>query len=372
MTGRFHQLLTRGASPVPVTAAALVAVGVVGVAGLIASTPGWAAPAALVLVLPVTAAAVLGGRVPGFVTAAGAAVALSTWLSPAGSPRVALLQDVVALAVFVAVALAVSDLATRRIDAMAEVDRQRNLLLRSVSHDLRTPLATIRGVATELLDGPDHHEATRRRLLELVDVEADRLDRLVANLLALGRIESGGSAPRLTPVDLGAMVDETLRRRAMVGAGARATAGHPGARPDAGAAERVTVSAVSPGGPVELLADPAQLDVVLANLLDNAERHSPDGGRVEVSYRLGEDRYVELTVTDQGPGVSPEERELVFRPFRSGTLAGSSGVGLAVSRALVEGHAGNIRVDDAPGGGARFVVRLPVDGPPRQRGRRHP
>lgn len=342
MTGRLRHVVREGGRPVPVTATALVVVFVVAATGMVVSEPGWAAAVALVLVVPVVGAAVLGGRVPGYLNAAAAAVALTPWLSPTGSLRVAVAQDLVALAVFAGVAVAMSTLATRRIDALAEVDRQRSLLLRSVSHDLRTPLATIRGVATELLDGADHDEDTRRRLLRLVDLEAGRLDRLVANLLALGRIESGAAEPRPTVVDLGTLVDEALTRRRL--------------GPDT---ERVRWESEATSTPVLAWADPAQVDLVLANLLDNAQRHSPDGGTVTVARRTTETGSVQLSVNDEGPGVPPAERELVFRPFRSGDLPGSNGVGLAVSRALVEGHGGTIHVTESTAGGARFTVELP-------------
>ena len=104
--------------------------------------------------------------------------------------------------------------------------------------------------------------------------------------------------------------------------------------------------------------DVTQLDQVLANLLDNAVRHSPVGAPVTVSARRA-GSGVRIEVADRGPGVDPAEAELLFRPFRSGSIAGSSGVGLAISRAIVELHGGTISVDDRRGGGARFTVTLP-------------
>lgn len=295
---------------------------------------------ALLLVLPVIGAAAIGGRVPGYVAAGAATVAFSLSLPPIGSVRVQLAEDALALAVFVIVALVASTLVTLRIESLDEVDRQRSMLLRSVSHDLRTPLASIRAVSSELLHGPPHHPASQRRLLELVETEAERLDRLVANLLDLGRIESGGMEPRKATVDPVDVVEEAAQ-------GFRSV--HPQI------VLRLDLADSLPAVPL----DPTQIGQVLTNLLDNAARHSPAGGTVQVGASVHADRLV-VTVDDQGPGVAPEEAELIFQPFRSGTLAGSSGVGLAVSRAVVHAHGGTIRIDDGPLGGARFRVELPL------------
>ncbi len=296
---------------------------------------------ALLLVVPVVGAAALGGRLAGYVTAAAATVGFSMSLPPIGSVlRIEVTEDVVALVVFFLVALVVSTLVASRIDALAEADRQRGLLLRSVSHDLRTPLATIRGAATELLDdGVEHRPEDQARLLRLVDLESARLDRLVANLLELSRIESGAMEPRRRPVGADELVLHSVERFGLV--------------PD-----RVALEVDLDDDLPVVDVDVTQLDQVLANLLDNAVRHSPAGSPVTVSaHRDGEG--VRIEVADRGPGVAPDEAEQLFRPFRSGAIAGSSGVGLAISRAIVERHGGTIGVDDRPGGGARFTVTLP-------------
>ena len=108
--------------------------------------------------------------------------------------------------------------------------------------------------------------------------------------------------------------------------------------------------------------DPVMIDQVLANLLDNGVRHSPTGGVVDVEIATAErGRQIVVTVADRGPGVPPEEVELIFLPFRSGRIAGSSGVGLAISRAIVASHGGTISVHERPGGGAQFQVVIGVD-----------
>jgi K+-sensing histidine kinase KdpD len=330
------------ATPRPATVAVVAVVVVVGIMAVLAPFQDDLARAtkALLLVVPVVGAAALGGRAPGYVAAAAATLAFSLSLPPIGSVRVAVTEDVVALGVFLAVAVIVSTLVASRIAALAEADRQRTLLLRSVSHDLRTPLATIRGVSTELLDGAEHDRATTERLLRLVDVEAARLDRLVANLLDLSRIESGAMVPRRGPVEPAELVDRAISRFGLQPTDTRL---------------RVVLEDDLP----TLDVDAVQIEQVLDNLLDNAIRHSPPGEPVTV-LGVRADRQVRLIVSDRGPGVGAESAELIFQPFRSGTLAGSSGVGLAISRAIVERHGGTITVDDEPGGGARFTVSLPL------------
>jgi two-component system sensor histidine kinase KdpD len=106
---------------------------------------------------------------------------------------------------------------------------------------------------------------------------------------------------------------------------------------------------------------------VLANLLENAVRHNPPGGQIRVrAYRAG--NRVCLSVADSGPGVEPGEAQLIFEPFRSGSVAGTTGVGLAICKAIVEAHGGTIAVDEVPGGGAEFTISLPARCSPRAAG----
>ena len=294
---------------------------------------------AVLLVLPVVGAAALGGRVPGYVAAAASTCGFALSLPPVGSIRISVAEDVVALVVFLLVAITVSTVVAARIDALAEVDRQRSLLLRSVSHDLRTPLTTILGASSELLCGIDHDEATTTRLLRLIDLEATRLERLVSNLLALNRIESGALEARPTALDVEDLLRHIVQRFSLGPSGVHVVLEVEGDLPAA-------------------IVDPDQIEVVIDNLLDNAVRHSPTGESVTLSAgRSGSG--VQISVTDNGPGVSPSDAELIFQPFRSGSIAGSSGVGLAISRVFVDRNGGTISVDDHAGGGARFTVTLP-------------
>jgi K+-sensing histidine kinase KdpD len=295
----------------------------------------------VLLVVPVVGAALIGGRWPAYLVAATASVAYSLRLPPVGSVRVAVAEDLAALIVFFGVAVVVSTLVAGRIDALTRLERDRALLLRSVSHDLRTPLATIRGAATELLDDHEHEPAVERRMLQMIDSEAQRLDRLVANLLSLSRIEANAMVTDLQSVDL-----SELARRAAERAGRLR--------------EHVRVK-VEVGEDVPVIqGDHIQLDQLLSNLLENAVRHSPEHEVVDLRV-VRVDGVVQLRVGDRGPGVTPEEANAIFLPFRSGSLAGSSGVGLAICRAITQAHGGTIVVDDHHGGGAEFVVELPLD-----------
>jgi K+-sensing histidine kinase KdpD len=294
---------------------------------------------ALLLVVPVTATAVLGGRIPALFAAALATLTFTLMLPPVGSLRVRFAEDVVALIVFTVVAFTISNLVAHRIEALAAVERQRAALLRSVSHDLRTPLAAIRAAVSELEDEALHPAHSRRRLLELVGDEAERLDRLVGNLLSLARIEGGGLQPRRQAVDLAELVRRCVARL-----------GH------ALAATEVVVEAER-DLPV-VLVDHTLFEQVVTNLLENAVRHSPPGAPVEVELGATR-RSIELRVADHGPGVPEDQVAGIFEPFRSTSTGGFGGVGLAICKAVVEAHDGTIAVRGSPRGGAVFTVTLP-------------
>jgi two-component system, OmpR family, sensor histidine kinase KdpD len=330
---------------------------------------------ALALVVPVVAAGWAGGRVPSLVTAGLATATLNVaFLEPYGTARIHFLDDVVALVVFSAVALAVGTVVAVESDrrllaeqrtlelerlheerrsmeedqqrlaaekrALEMVGDYRGALLRSVSHDLRTPLATIRAVASDLRDGTDYDEPTRAELLDLVGDEAERLDRLVANLLSLSRIEAGSLAPDRQAVPLDELLTDRVRKLRRVLRDVRVQLDVPFTLPLADA-------------------DYTLLDQVVTNLLENAARHSPEGGTVRVRARA-RDQWLEVAVSDQGPGIDPADADRIFEPFTRGTGSSSSGVGLAICRAIVEAHGGAIAARGANGGGAEMVFTIPV------------
>jgi two-component system sensor histidine kinase KdpD len=330
---------------------------------------------ALALVVPVVLAAWFGGRIPALVTAFAAAVSLEVlFLPPYNTLKIDLVDDSVALGVFTVVALAVGTLLALESDrrmaaerqaaeisllyaqqrdlreqqqqlaaekrALELVDDYRAALLRSVSHDLRTPLVTIRAVTSDLRAGAVYDDDVRDELLDLVGDEAERLDRLVANLLSLSRIEAGSLRPELQAVPLEELFTSRVRKLNRVLRNAHVQVDVPFTLPLADA-------------------DYTLIDQVITNLLDNAARHSPEHGMIRVRARE-RDGMIEVAVTDQGPGVPAAERNRVFEPFLRGEGSTSSGIGLAICKAIVEAHGGTIAVEPANGGGAQFVFTLPV------------
>jgi two-component system sensor histidine kinase KdpD len=227
--------------------------------------------------------------------------------------------------------------------ALQETDRLRTALLNSVSHDLRTPLASIKASASSLLDREVRwSDAERDEFLTTINTEVDRLTRLVHNLLDMSRIEAGALDPRLVESSLAEVVGPVVRR--------------------ARAASRQRVEVDVPDELAPVLVDPVRLDQVLTNLLDNARGYAP-GSPVQVAARQDGD-HIELRVVDHGPGIPVPERERVFDQFYrlkgGGGRPEGTGMGLAICRGIVQAHGGALRVETTPGGGATFVLSLPV------------
>ncbi|HMC80891.1 MAG TPA: ATP-binding protein [Acidimicrobiia bacterium] len=233
---------------------------------------------------------------------------------------------------------------TRASRAEAEASRVRAALFSSVTHDLRTPLASIKAAATSLLDqGVTFNEVQRKDLLSTIAEESDRLNRLIANLLDLSRLRAGALVPEKTaaPVEdvVEAAVHRLQRRWKDVGI-------------------HVQVPETLPLVPMDLI----QIDQVVSNLLENAVKYASNGIPIEVRA-TADGPWVEVAVADGGPGIPPEDRERVFEEFfRRDTGGGQGGVGLglAISRAIVEAHGGSMWVGDTPGGGATIGFRLPL------------
>jgi two-component system sensor histidine kinase KdpD len=225
--------------------------------------------------------------------------------------------------------------------ALAEADALRTGLLRAVSHDLRTPLASIKAsISTLLADDLDLDDETTRQLEITIDEEADRLNDLVTNLLAMSRLQVGGVQLALADVS----IDEIVGR-ALVSLGERA----------------VAVEADIPEDLPRMEVDPALLERAVANVIDNAIEWTPDTEVVRVVAGALRDAVI-LRVIDRGPGILPGDREKVFQPFqRLGDSApGGVGLGLAVARGFTEAVGGTLQVDDTPGGGTTMIFRLPV------------
>jgi two-component system sensor histidine kinase KdpD len=225
----------------------------------------------------------------------------------------------------------------------AETNRLRAALFSSVTHDLRTPLASITASVTSLLDGEANFtREDRQDLLETIRHEAVRLNRLVGNLLDLSRIRAGALTPSKDPAAVEEVIEGVVARLQPL------LAQHE---------VRLLLRDNLPPVPMDVV----QIDQVLTNLLENAAKFSPVGGAITVTAARWQDA-VEVRVADTGPGIPAEERERVFEPFVRGDrhAAGGTGLGLSIGRAIVESHGGRIWLEGTPGGGTTAVFQLPL------------
>jgi two-component system sensor histidine kinase KdpD len=253
-----------------------------------------------------------------------------------------------ALASQISLALERARLAEERAEARLRADHEqlRSTLLSSVSHDLRTPLGTITGATTSLLDpGPEAAPGDQRMLLLTIHQESCRLERLVNNLLELTKLESGQVQVK----------KEWVPMEEVVGSAVGRMDDQLGDRP-------LALDLHDAWVPL----DPVLLEQVLLNLLDNALKFSPPGSKIEIEGWV-QDRQARLTVADQGPGFSPGEEERVFeklyRGSRSATAPGA-GLGLAICRGIIQAHGGTIKAATRPQGGAQITLTLPIEGTP--------
>jgi signal transduction histidine kinase len=231
-----------------------------------------------------------------------------------------------------------------------ELQRQEQLrrdLVANVSHELATPLTAISGFTEALLDGMLHSHEEREETVRRIARESSRLRRLVDQLRQVARYEAGAQSVDRAPLQLHTLVEETLAVLA----------------PELNRHSVEAFNYLPPTLPL-VYADGDRLTEILLNLTDNALRHVPAGGRIEVAARVEGD-FVRIGVADSGPGVASPDRQRIFDRFyrvdRSrNSSTGGSGLGLAIVRALVEAHGGTIRVEDAQKGGALFSFTLPI------------
>jgi two-component system sensor histidine kinase KdpD len=239
--------------------------------------------------------------------------------------------------------------AAAEVEPVRAADRLRTALLAAVSHDLRTPLAAGWAAVSSLRSRDvDFTAGERDELLATAEQSLTRLARLVDNLLDMSRLQAGALTLDLRPTALAEIAPAALDDLA-----GPANSANP-------AAPGVVVRGLDAAP--EVLADPALLERVLANLAANAVRHSPAGAPVLVSASTLGDR-VELRIADHGPGLAPEDRDRVFEPFqRLGDTDNTTGLGLglALSRGLTEAMHGTLTPEDTPGGGLTMVVSLPA------------
>jgi two-component system sensor histidine kinase KdpD len=225
-----------------------------------------------------------------------------------------------------------------------ESEKLRNALLSAISHDFRTPLATIIGSASTLRDSEASLDAPRREaLLDTLLHEAERMNRLIGNLLDLTRLSEGRIDLRRDWIAIDELVGAVLARLRAV------LAEHP-------------VTLHLPHNLPLVPGDEVMIEQVLSNLLENTARHTPNGTRVEVSANVAID-MLEVTVRDHGPGFPPGEEARVFEKFhqaRPESAQSGFGLGLAICKAIIEAHGGTIEARNAPGGGAEFRFTLPL------------
>lgn len=227
-----------------------------------------------------------------------------------------------------------------------EVDQLKDQLLSTVSHELRTPLAAIKGFTTTLLrEDVRWDEATQRDFLKIIEEETDRLGELIDNLLDMSKIDAGVLRVDKEPTQLRNVVREAIDR----------------------ARRRSEAHWFVMDLPAELprvWADPRRIRQVLNNLLENAIKYSPRGGQITVTAEVEGD-HVTVGVADSGQGIPPEFLDRIFQRFfqvdaASTRKTGGSGLGLSISKGIVEAHGGTIRAESDPGKGSVFRFTLPL------------
>ncbi|HEX9117996.1 MAG TPA: ATP-binding protein, partial [Anaerolineae bacterium] len=235
--------------------------------------------------------------------------------------------------------------AALRADLLEATERLQSALLNSISHDLRTPLASITGALSSLRDKEvSLDEATRNELIDNSWLEAERLNHFVGNLLDMTRLESGAVHLRMEPCDIQELIGAALGRFS--------------------AQLRDRPLDVKVGEDLPLVPmDFVLITQVLVNLLDNALKYSSPGTPITVCAEAGNDQ-VAIEVSDRGTGIPPADLARVFDKFfrvqRSGTVAGT-GLGLAIARGIVEAHGGTIAASNRIGGGTTVLFALPLD-----------
>ncbi|WP_393085449.1 ATP-binding protein [Streptomyces sp. LN704] len=250
----------------------------------------------------------------------------------------------------------------RDTEARRRTERSHAELIATVAHELRSPLTSVKGFTATLLAKWERFTDDQKKLmLETVDADADRVTRLIAELLDISRIDSGRLEVRRQPVDIGAAVGRHIQ--------AYVTSGQP--------ADRFLLRIEQPLPP--LWADPDKIDQVLSNLLENAVRHGEGTVTIDITpsaspRERGDDATAStaasaahaatsVTVSDEGTGIPEESMNRVFTRFWRGSKRGGTGLGLYIVKGIVEAHGGTITVGRAPGGGAEFRFTLPVSTP---------
>ncbi|MBT2506023.1 PAS domain-containing protein [Streptomyces sp. ISL-98] len=239
----------------------------------------------------------------------------------------------------------------RGTEARRRTERSHAELIATVAHELRSPLTSVKGFTATLLAKWERFTDDQKRLmLETVDADANRVTRLIAELLDISRIDSGRLEVRRQPVDIPAAVGRHIHAHTSNGQ----------------APDRFLVRIQQPLP--DLWADPDKIDQVLGNLLENAVRHGEGTVTIEVASAQTKNaenpaKGTAVTVTDEGPGIPEDSMGRVFTRFWRGSKRGGTGLGLYIVKGIVEAHGGSITVGRGPGGGAEFRFILPVGAP---------
>jgi signal transduction histidine kinase/putative methionine-R-sulfoxide reductase with GAF domain len=226
-----------------------------------------------------------------------------------------------------------------------ELDAMKSQLLSTVSHELRTPLASIKGFATTLLrDDVDWDDQSRHEFLSIIDEESDRLTELISNLLDMSRVEAGALRVEVEPTNLRPLIEETANEFQMMTHNYQFVVKLPSPLP-------------------AVMADPRRARQVLRNLVENAVKYTPAGGPIVISAQATPN-FVQISVADRGIGIEAQLLESIFDRFyqvdsASTRKVGGSGLGLSISKAIVEAHGGRIWAESQPGVGSTFHFMLP-------------
>jgi two-component system sensor histidine kinase KdpD len=252
--------------------------------------------------------------------------------------------------VSIAVARSIAIAASTRIEAAREADRLRTALIDSLTHELRTPLTSIRAAATTLLEGDRLDEAGRMEMVRVIDEESARLDLLIGEAVEMAEIDANVVQVKMSSVHPRAVLDQAVEEARKILAAHKVTI-----LPDTG---DLPGDADQPAW-----FDPHLLGRVLRHLLENVASHTPPGSRVTLSSQRSDDR-VEFTVEDNGPGIDAPDLPHIFEKFYRGKRGTSkrkgSGMGLAITQAILRAHGGGIEATSVPGGGARFHFWVPL------------
>ncbi|MGD0157297.1 MAG: ATP-binding protein [Terracidiphilus sp.] len=250
--------------------------------------------------------------------------------------------------VSIAVARSIAMEASTRIEAAREADRLRTAMIDSLTHELRTPLTSIRAAATTLLQGEGLDEAARLDMVRIIDEEAARLDGLIGEAVEMAEIDANVVQVKMSPQHPRALLDQAVEQSR------KALGTH-----------RVTILAEDGQADVDETAwfDPHLLGRVLRHLLENFAAHTPPGSRVTLSSTRTDER-LEFSVEDNGPGIDARDLPLIFEKFYRGKQGAGrhkgTGMGLAITRAILKAHGGGIEASNVPGSGARFRFWVPL------------